>query len=55
MLTTDGCSLHSCFFPLQNKVNDAENFAYLNQFPLQINDEISVWLMTALGFKWSHL
>ena len=26
-----------------------------NLFPLQIKDEISWWLMTALGFRWSNL
>ena len=26
-----------------------------NSFPLQINDNISMWLTTALDFKWRHL
>ena len=57
VVTPDSCCLHSFFLiPVMRIKRTMLKIAVIeNKFPLQINEEISVWLKTALGLKSCHL
>ena len=55
-MSTPDCCLHSVFPPAASIKRTMLNIEIIeNLVPLLTNDEILICLMTALGFKWSHL
>ena len=49
--TQDSCCLQSCVFPTTRIMQTMLKIIKIIKFPSQINDQISVWMMTAVGFK----